>query len=365
MNGTSANGHPDELPDDSTASHNDKSVGALETRSTQLRVAEPQSFDMASSRYRYVEEEDQGLDLRRLAALLRRRRKLILVAFLLVLGAGAALTWTAKPVYEARTQILVNTAAVGGGARPTGISVIDDLMGSTRTRSQETEMEIVKSQPVRDGAMKRLPQAQRESADRFSKINVQPVRDTDVIAVSVQSHDPNTSALLAQAVCQEYIDQSLEHNRDEVRVATQYVGNQRDDVSRKLDAAQNALKNFQQKTGLIDPDEQARGAITDLAKMNADLREARAEQSSLQAQLSQLRQVVLRLPEKEVSESVVVANPALTDLNVQLTKLQIQLNEARQEFAPESLDVKSWKRRSRNCNGVLPGHLELLVAVQR
>lgn len=345
-NGASANGGG-EISDNGAALPGDESVGAFEARSTQLRVAEPQSFEMASGRNRYAEEEEQGLDLRRLAALLRRRRKLIFAAFVLVLGAGALLTWTAKPVYESTSQILVNTAPAAGGGQGSDISTITDLMSGQRPRSQETQIEILKSQPVTDGAMKRLPAARRDAADKFSKINVQPVRDTDVIAVSVQSHDPTVSAGLAQAICQEYIHQSLEHNRDEMRVATQYVGNQRADVSRKLNAAEKALKNFEQKTGVSDPVATVAAAINDLAKTNADLREARANQSSLQAQLSQLRQVATSLPKDEVSSSIVVANPALTDLYAQLTKLQIQLNEARQEYAPGSADVTSLESQVR------------------
>ncbi|HEX8832611.1 MAG TPA: Wzz/FepE/Etk N-terminal domain-containing protein, partial [Abditibacteriaceae bacterium] len=285
------------------------------------------------------EDVENTIDFQQLLAIIVRRRKIIAATFVTIVFLVAAFTWVAKPIYSATTTILVNTSQGAGAASE--LPLLSELAGNTKARSQETQIEILKSKPVQQGALSRLAAPVRKELQSFLKIDVTSVRATDVIAITVQSYNAKASAALANEIGSEYIRQSLEQNKDQTRAATRYVEGELQVVRGRLDSARVALKNYKQANGTINLEAQATQEVSQLSQIEADLRQATTERAASAAQVSQLRGMAARMAPTEVVPNQIVRPAAVEAIRSQLSKLELQRVEAREEYTPNSNEVRT------------------------
>lgn len=312
---------------------------STEMQPFRVRPADVRSYETPPGRY-YTEEEPEGLDLRQLLAMLRRRRKILLAVFLTIVATGALWTWLSRPVYQATATLLVNTSSPNDRSM-LEVAFLTDLVQGTRTRSQETQIEILKSAPVLEGALRRLSPEDKKSIAGFSDTTVTPLRDTDVIAVSVFSHSPKAAAALANALCEEYIEQSKQRNRRQVRTAAQYVSGRLADVGKDLTRARAILRDYKRRNNIYDIQVESNAQVTQLAQIEADRRQARTEKEGLVAQLSQLRSQAAAMPGSIIAQEVTVPRPTTVALRQELTRLELELLGRRKEYSPGSEQIQN------------------------
>jgi succinoglycan biosynthesis transport protein ExoP len=286
-------------------------------------------------------EEEQGIDLRHIVGLVFRRRKILIVVFLTVVALGALQTSLQKRVYESSGTLLVNASAGRASSAASELPILGDLIGATQARTIETQIEILKSVPIRQGAMERLTASERRSLEAYADTRIAPVRDTDVVNVSVLSHSAQASASMVKAITQEYIEQSQERNRSQVQSATRYVSTQLNDVRDRLNKAQTALKRYKEGNNTFDLPAESQARITALSTMEAALREAQTERAANAAQAANLRGLVAKQAPNQVTQSTIARRPTALALQEQLTKLELERLATRQEYAPDSPEVRN------------------------
>ncbi len=309
---------------------------AADSQLMRLRPADTRQSEN-SPRYRYTEDEGgEGLDLRQVLTLLRRRRKILLTTFFTVVAAGCLFTWLSRPIYQATSQILVNTSSSGSGS---GANVLTDLLGDARARSLETQMAVLQSGPVFQGALARLSPEHQKAVQEFFDLKVSSLTTTDVLVVSVSSYNPQTAAALGNAIGSQYIQQSKEQNQERVRVATRFVSEQRKTVGENLDKARRALREFKTQHNIVQLGPESTARVGELSQNQAELRAAQTELSSNRAQLTQLRALAATIPSSHVIPTI-RRRPTVEALQQQITRLEIELAAVRQEYAPGSDEVQ-------------------------
>lgn len=318
---------------DNTSNHVDPR--AADSQLMRLRPAEMRPGDN-SFRYRYTEDEGgEGLDLRQVLTLLRRRRKILLATFFTVVAAGTLFTWLSRPIYQATTQILVNTSASGGS----GADAFTDLLGDKRARSLDTQMAVLKSGPVMQGALARLSPEHQKAAQEFFNVAVNPLTTTDVLVVDVSSYNPQTAAAIGNALGAEYIQKSKEQNQERVRVATKFVSEQREMVDKDLDTTRRQLREFKQRHNIVNLGPESEARVGELGQNQAELRAAQTELLSNRAQLAQLRALAATMAPSHVIPTI-RRRPTVEALQGQITNLEIQRVAALEEYVPESDEVQ-------------------------
>lgn len=131
----------------------------------------------------------------------------------------------------------------------------------------------------------------------------------NLIRISVEDHDPQKAAEMANAYVREFQDLSKNIAFTEASQRRKFFEQQLEESKDKLADAEEALKNTQQQTGLIQLDSQARALIESAASLraqiavkemeiqgmssyaagdNPQLTQARQELDSLQSQLAKL-----------------------------------------------------------------------------
>ncbi|MBT9168101.1 MAG: putative capsular polysaccharide biosynthesis protein YwqC [Syntrophomonadaceae bacterium] len=142
---------------------------------------------------------EQEIELREIIGIVSKRWKLITALFLLaVAGSYIFSNYYVKPVYRATATILVGRPAEG-----TQVFFQDVQLGRQLVK---TYGEIVRSNMVASAVIEELNL--RISADQFKRmLSVSAVRDTELIAISIQDYSPDRAALLANGVAEVFIRQ--------------------------------------------------------------------------------------------------------------------------------------------------------------
>jgi capsular exopolysaccharide synthesis family protein len=289
------------------------------------------------------EDDEDGFDLQGIVAMLLRRRKLVVGTFLGIVLLVVIYTWTTRPIYSAMTTVLI--ADTRGGGRSPEMNAIAQVMGSKTGQSQETQIEILKSKPIQQAALKSLPADVQKKVEEYILVSIADVQDTQMVAITTRSYYPEVAAALSNKIAATYINISREQNKEETREKTNYVARQLKTVKNLLDDARVQLRDYKEQHGLVDLSTQATGQVSDLAQVQAELRQARAEQEANKALALKSRELAASLPQTLENPSEIVRPVEESAIRSEITKLQSELAEARQEYTDDSEPVRTLQNR--------------------
>ena len=161
------------------------------------------------------------LDLRDYLQVIRRRKAIIAVSALIVLGASVALSATQTPRYAALAKLLIRPRSasvfVGGGAPQSNVN---------SERAVQTEIEVVKAEPVQSLV--------REKIGSAPSVKVRPVGQTDVVTIRAESTDPARAPVIANAYANAYIEFRLKQAIDEFSAASAGIQDRIADLNSQL-----------------------------------------------------------------------------------------------------------------------------------
>jgi succinoglycan biosynthesis transport protein ExoP len=161
------------------------------------------------------------LELRDYLHVLRRRRWVVIATMLVVTAAALVASLVQRPVYEGTAELLLELRAPE--------SIFDPNTGQRydSARAVDTEIEVLKSEPVRAAVRRELRTAPAVSAT--------PVGDTDVIEVRARSTEPKEAAAVANAYANAYIDFRRQKAVDTLLAAGKEIQETVADLQRQID----------------------------------------------------------------------------------------------------------------------------------
>ena len=246
----------------------------------------------------HIEEE---IDLRDYLRVILKRRWIIISFFAIVVLTVAVHTFTANPIFKATSRIVIEKE------NPKLVS-IQEVMAVDATGSDyyQTQYKIIESRTVAREVIKRLnlensleffpvpkddivssikgwfgdtmgfwkewiksllhtgiknaalPQKIDElSPDSglvsafISRIDVQPIRNSRLVDVSVEAMSPVMAARMANELVRAYINQNLEIKLAATKDAVQWLSERIDDERKKVETAENALLRYKEQHGII------------------------------------------------------------------------------------------------------------------
>jgi capsular exopolysaccharide synthesis family protein len=240
------------------------------------------------------------LVLQELLRIVVRRRKWIIGAVAVGVIAAIAITWSTVPVYESTATVELNGSDTGsfnlsvgdmvGAQNSVGDGLHTDLQTQTEILQDDTvalaviEKLNLQTQPPflapqksgKDAASQVDPERNLplESAPKkrarllgvFKKhLTVKPVRDTRLIQVSFQSHNPKQAAEVANALIESYKGQYLKTHYDATAEASDWLTRQLSDLKGNVESSERKLVDFERDTGIIGLDmqggQQGNGAV--------------------------------------------------------------------------------------------------------
>ncbi len=307
-----------------------------------------------------VDDEDDTVDLGQYLKALQRRWPVALLTLGIVVALGLLYTALQKPIYQSLATIIVSTP--GGSNDGTAEDLVGNVIGAgSQTRSLGQQLAIIKSPFIQEGAAKRITEQQRQELARYVRSDIQPEPQADAINVLVQGYYPAAVAALANAICAEYIQQSQEQNRAQVRAATGYVEKQLGLVRGRLDMASRDLRNYREKSGTIDLTAESQALISQVGALESNRRTVQTGLLGNQAQVGKLQEQMNKLAPDATTPTVIVRTPAVEARTNKLTQLQIERNTALRDYKPNSRIIRDLDKQIAGINAQLQNQAQTQV----
>ena len=279
------------------------------------------------------------------AAMVWRRRWIVLaVAWLVCLG-GWAIVPFMPDVYQSSARVYVDTESMLGPLLR-GLAVENDpdreLDMMQRTLKSRPNMEKVARMTDLDLTAKG-PVEMENLVGRLRDRIIIRSETRNLFSIGFQHTDPVLARRVVQAILTIYVESNLGTSRREMTDARRFLDDEILSYEQQLDAAEQRLANFKQtnmgllpgETGYYQRFEQARG---DLAAARSKMQIGIATQQELQRQLSKIPQFF------ESEESGGFAGPP-SDLQARILDLEKTVDDLLIGYTPKHPDVTTALRR--------------------
>ena len=360
-------------------------------------------------------DEDDSIDLREYWKILVKRKWLIIALLTIVVGAAFVATKLQVPEYRATALVLIEPEAT----QFLGFQDFDQQTGRASAEFRASQYEILRSRSLAravvqaeqledhpeltgqlrqrslSGELRDLSRLllsairpasenpadasgqQGTSADPLDlaanallkKVEIEPVRNTQVVRVSVVSFDPEFSSRLANALVREYIDSSLQRRFDSGTQARRFLEGQLDEMRIALERSDRALAEFARQARVSDLDQNMEMTRDGLRSTSARLDEVRRELSQLEGWRELARQgQVDHLDPVAGNERLAELEARLQDASIAYRALSEQYTENFPLVAERRRDLESLREevaaeRQKVVAGIA-GRLEARIAEQ-
>ena len=137
---------------------------------------------------------EETIDLREYFAIIKKRFWIIaIITVVAMVVSGVISFFVLSPVYEAKTTLIVNTE------KSEETQMITGDQFSVSQKLAVTYGEIIKSRAVLESVISNL-KLDSEYEDLVEKITVSPVKDTQIISISVQDTNPKKARDIANEI---------------------------------------------------------------------------------------------------------------------------------------------------------------------
>ncbi|MCK5725138.1 MAG: GumC family protein, partial [Gammaproteobacteria bacterium] len=314
---------------------------------------------------------DEEINLLEYWLVIKRRSRAILgLAFLMAL-IGLLIAFTITPQYTSTVKILVEPDA------PKVVS-LDPLQGASNIwYFYETQYEIIASRSVAEAvvenlkleqhpyfikAMSELKEESSGSASGTWKslisdsepkvknikneiflvreaiiqtvlggISVKGAKKSQIINISYESPDPGLSALIANAIVQAYIEKGLDAKLALNQNAAEWLNNRLLGLRQKLEISETALRNFQQKEGMVGTESFASITSGKLGGITEALIKSQSRRAEAEIRYQQVKDIKISGKALE-SLPIVLQNTFIQTLKAGQAKLARKVSELSERY---------------------------------
>lgn len=241
-----------------------------------------------------------GFDYREFLHLLKEKSWIVVLAVVLGALAGGVIIYRTAKLYQSRIVLEVDSQmdriAPVEEVRSMNLQSLEQLRTieqNLRTRSLLLRVaratDLVHNPgflpPSEDGK----PYSEETIVNVLSS-EVNPVvrRGTRLIDVFVTHTDPKIAQMIADSMGTEYIRQSIEKRGGNVRVAYNFLLEEREKLRKKVTDSENALQAFREANGSTSFDERENITESKLKELNSRVTQAKADRLRLESDFAQI-----------------------------------------------------------------------------
>jgi polysaccharide biosynthesis transport protein len=273
------------------------------------------------------------MTLQQFLLILRARWKMAVLAFAITVATTVVVSLLLPKQYTASAAVVVDVRS------PDPVSGLM-LQGMMAPGYMATQVDIINSDRVAQVVVKGLgmenstaiQEQWRQATEGKGQLrdwlatllqrnlDVKPSRESNVISINYTGADPDFAATVANAFAQAYIDVNLDLRVAPARQYATFFEDQTKTAREKLEQAQQALSNYQQKNGITSTDER-------LDFETAKLNETSSQLTSIQGQTTDSQSK--RSSGKADTLAEVMQSPLVNGLKADIARLEAKLNESK------------------------------------
>ena len=109
------------------------------------------------------------------------------------------------------------------------------------------------------------------------KVTVEQERGLDIVDITAESPSPYEASLIVNDYAQQYRELNLDINRNQLTFVKNFLDKQKIEKQKELNNAEDSLRDFQEKGGIVALDEQATALIDQLSQFEARMNAAKID----------------------------------------------------------------------------------------
>lgn len=273
--------------------------------------------------------------------MLKARSKIVILTILLTVITATIVSFMLPKYYMATTQLVVNfrgADAVTGSSNPSqlmpgylatqvdliknrrvALQVVDDLDLPSNALIQEQYMEATEG---------RGDSRQWIATQLLKRLEVSPLRESSVLAISFSGQDRTLVADVANGFAKAYQDLILQLKVEPAQKAANYFSDQIGVLRSNLEQAQSRLSQYQQEKGLTSADERLDIESTKLSELSQQLIMAQTEAIEAQSRRQNAQSNANNSPD-------VSSNPVIQGLRTEAARASAKLAELSARLGPK------------------------------
>ncbi len=288
------------------------------------------------------------MELKQYWQILWKRRWWVVLAFLSVVVATGAITFTMPPIYQAGTKLLLEQRDSTLSALGSQMAEMAELSSLSRTGSPlDTQAELLKSVPVVMQVIKRVNLRNPVSGELMTSeqflvsAKVTQIKGTDILQLSFQHTDPIVATQVSDVWAQVFVEQNRQANRLEASSAAKFIKSQLEKTKLDLATAEQALRDYKATHGAVDLSEEARASVQGMATLEVELRQATAAQHVASSRVSAMRKQLGMSSAQAMTSTAVSQDGTIQKLRQQLLELETSPILSNASLTPDHPEVKA------------------------
>ncbi|UCC68529.1 MAG: hypothetical protein JSV79_00920 [Armatimonadota bacterium] len=335
---------------------------------------------------------------------IRRRKKLIVVSFALILLADIVGTYAMTPLWLGEARIMVMPGPFHGLApfdpvgrqitdREPSVSTLDvvEMLGSREAAVRLVEhfglhekkgpgglrgvlqaigAGIVGAPGAIIGIITPGKPAELSPVDEAVKTllddleDIRSETDTNIVNVGVWADSPQLANSLANALAESVIDADSAASRQEAERSYLFAVQELERADVRLDAARVALKDFREGEDFSDPQQDFAATMSRMEQARTNLDRTRSELAAANARLDETRVQLTEQQETVVAAQVVATNPVVEQLRSELVRLELALAGQLQHKREAHPDVERLRAQIEQNEKRLRSEIERIVSTE-
>jgi len=316
-----------------------------------------------------VRREEVTPTMRELAAVLFRQR-MVFVGVAGLVFALAVVYAFAGATYRAHVRVLVRRGRADPPVAAQENAPPDFSRVEVSEEELNSEVELLKD----DDVLRRVVEAndlaahdwlrwlrpheqqaarvQRAAKKLASKLEVEPIKKTNLIAVSYGAADPQLAAHVLQSLASVYLEKHMEVHRPGGQL--HFFDEQTGESRRQLEAAQGKLMEFTKSHDVVVAAQQRDLVLQRLNDVEASYRQTQVEMSDTEHRVHELREQLAKLPERTTTQVRTADNPELLRaLKASLLDLELKKIQLLTKFEPSHRLVREVEQEITQAEGAI------------
>jgi len=286
-------------------------------------------------------EAASSFSLQEYAGILRRRRAIILQAFVIVLVAGVLVTIFQAPTYQTGGKLLVEPQSFVISSMSTS-DPLADLFRVNSQYSLPTQLQLLQGGDMRKKVADKI-------GNNVPGFTVAAQEGTSIILVSAEGDNPDNLAQAINTLMDIYVNQVMDQSGQDLQRAIDFEKEQMDKAQRDLDDAQRRIESFKRSHNVPDLGPARDAAMKTAVDLTTSYNGLLIDHQLLQARIVQTEQRLRAEPvlSSELAKLQVdsatkeLLDPGIRALDDQIDQLKIQqiLQTEAQDLGPRDSAV--------------------------
>jgi polysaccharide biosynthesis transport protein len=203
--------------------------------------------------------------------------------------------------------------------------------------------------------------AESRAIDAFAaRLKVAPVRNSRIVDVRFRSTDPVLAASVVNTLARGYIEQNLEYKFMSSKEATDWLGERLGEQRREVEKAEVALQRYKETNDAIALEDRQNIYVQKLSDLNAAVTRAKTERLEREALYNQLRGIQSNSAALDTFPAI-LANPFIQQLKAEVSDFQRQAAAMGERLGERHPDMVKLRTSLQTAEAKLQGEIGKVV----